>query len=123
MPSVPSVPDALQRALLWVAAGLGIVAVVVVGAWILDEKVIHDGLVSRNVTLAGAAVGGFGPADLEARLAAMAADVADDTLTIDLPQRVIQAANAEVGVALDVTGVRNQVMAAGRSGALVDQFR
>ena len=75
-------------------SGLGIAAVLLVGAWVLDQKVIHDGMVMRNVTLDGDAVGGFGPADLDARLAAIADDVADDVLTVDLPERVITATNA-----------------------------
>ena len=123
MSKPPALPAPWKRALLWTVSGLGIAAVLLVGAWVLDEKVIHDGMVLRNVTLAGDPVGGFGPGDLERRLAVLADDVADDTLTIDLPERVITATNAGAGVSLDVAATGGQVMEAGREGNLVDQFR
>ena len=123
MPRIPSIPDAVKRALLWAVSVVGILVVLVIGAWILDSRVVHEGMVLRNVALLGDPVGGLGPADLDARLTAMADDVADDTLTIDLPDQVIVTTNATVGVGLDVDTTGAGIMAAGRSGGLVDQFR
>ena len=98
MAKIPGLPTAWKRALWWTVAGISIAGVLVVGAWVVDQKVIHEGMVMRNITLDGEAVGGLGPADLDARLAAIAEDVADDDLTVDLPERVITATNATAGV-------------------------
>jgi vancomycin resistance protein YoaR len=122
MSKIPGLPTAWKRALWWTVAGIGIAGVLVVGAWVLDQRVIHDGMVMRNVTLDGEAVGGLDPADLDARLAAIAADVSDDLLTVDLPERVITAANATAGVGVDVEATRSALMEQGRSGNLVEQF-
>ncbi len=122
MAKIPGLPTAWKRALWWTVAGISIAGVLVVGAWVLDQKVIHEGMVMRNVTLDGEAVGGLGPADLDARLAAIAEDVADDVLTVDLPERVITATNATAGVTADVTATRAALMEQGRSGNLVEQF-
>jgi vancomycin resistance protein YoaR len=122
MAMIPGLPTAWKRALWWTVAGISIAGVLVVGAWVVDQKVIHEGMVMRNVTLDGEAVGGLGPADLDARLAAIAEDVADDVLTVDLPERVITATNATAGVTADVTATRSALMEQGRSGNLVEQF-
>ena len=63
MSKIPGLPTAWKRALWWTVAGIGIAGVLVVGAWVLDQKVIHEGMVMRNVTLDGEAVGGLGPDD------------------------------------------------------------
>jgi vancomycin resistance protein YoaR len=122
MSKIPGLPTAWKRALWWAVAGIGIAGVLVVGAWVLDQKVIHEGMVMRNVTLDGEPVGGLGPADLDDRLATIADDVADDVLTVDLPERVITATNDTAGVAADVAATRAALMEQGRTGNLIEQF-
>lgn len=107
---------------MWTVAGIAAVCLLLVGAWAIDQKVLNDDGVMRNVLLDGDPVGQFSAADLDARLEAIAGDVANDVLTVDLPERVITATNATAGVGLDTEATRAAVMEQGRSGNLVDQF-
>lgn len=94
----------------------------VVGAWLVDDAIVHDGQVVRNVEIEGRAIGGLGPADLDERLEALGGDVAAATFTLAAPDRSLTAPNAAVGLMLDTEPIGAAAMATGRTGILLDDF-
>ena len=98
-------------------------AVLVVLAWVIDDKVAHAETVARNVVLDGEAIGGLGGAALSAAVAELATDVADDILTVDTPDIIIEARNDAAGVAVDTVLTRRAALEAGRGGGPLVELR
>jgi len=112
----------ILRFTLWVLASAAGVVVAVVGAWLVDDAIVHDGQVLRNVEIAGRPIGGLDGDDLSSVLADLGDTVAATDFTLATSDRRLVATNATVGLSLDRTPVAAAAMAAGRSGGVLDDL-
>jgi vancomycin resistance protein YoaR len=92
-----------------------------VAAWGVD-KMMHADLVTRNVTLAGRAVGGLSPDELDPIIEQLAAEHADDRVVVRADGLEITATNTEAGISLDGEAVKAAVLDAGRQENPVSAF-
>ena len=106
----------LRRRLLLAGIPLAVLALLVT-AWILDARA-HDGEALRNVEVAGHRVGGLGGDALTTAVEEVAGRYAEATVMIVTPDGELEAAAADLGLALDVEGTVERALAAGRRDAL-----
>ncbi len=118
-------PVAMPR---WLLRVLVIVPLVLLGlvlsavaAWAID-KMVHNDQVNRNVALAGIPVGGLDAAELDAVLEELAAQSADDTVSVRADGLEITVTHAEAGISIDKEAVRNAVLDTGRQQNPVEAF-
>lgn len=99
---------------LGVAVALGTVVLV---AWGIDLRA-HDGQVVRNVTLAGAPVGGFDRDRLQEVVASTARRYDGAEVTIREGSRSFSTTTDALGVSLDPNATIDAALAAGRTGSI-----
>lgn len=104
---------------LVVVAGL---LAAVVAAWLIDDAIVHDGQVVRNVEIAGRPIGGLGEGDLAAALDDLGGRVGETDFTLAAPDRSLVEPNDAVGVSLAAQPIAADALAMGRSGVLLDDF-
>ena len=115
----------LRRILKWIGGLVGLVvlaALAIAATWYVDERLIHDKAVPRNVVVGGFAVGGLDNGDFETALGVLAADVAGAPLQVVVAPRTFQTTNAQAGIGLDTESMFAQAVALDRDGDVRDQF-
>ena len=100
-----------RRPWRWVIGTLVGLVVVWLAAWGIDTATAGDDS-ARNLEVAGVAVGGLGPADLEARVTSIAADLNGTPVELVTPAGTASSDAAGVGLALDVPATVAAVQAA-----------
>lgn len=101
-------------------AAVGLLAAVpfaVSVAWAVDDRA-HGGEVARNVTLAGTDIGGMGPRELSAVVAALAARYPRTRIQVRARPGGFTATAAELGVSVDTAATVQAALATGRDGPL-----
>ncbi|MFP5320231.1 MAG: VanW family protein [Acidimicrobiia bacterium] len=104
--------------MVWAAALLPFVAVlVVVAAWAIDTGA-SEGQVLRNVTVAGRAVGGMDANDLVEQLEAIGDDLADRPVEITTPDATYETTAGALGLGIDQRATADAALDEGRSDPL-----
>jgi vancomycin resistance protein YoaR len=111
------------RRIGWVVATVAALVAAVLAAWQIDLRVAQADTVSRNVTVAGVAVGGLGPEDLARRLAVVSEDVARSDAMLRTSTRLFSTTGADIGVALDVPAVTEAAMTSRPGADSIDGLR
>ncbi len=102
---------------------VAILGVAAIGAaFLIDERLVHDDAVPRNVTLAGFDIGGMRQSELAALLDVIAHDVATSPVEVAVPPRTFSTTNRAAGIALDSQAMAETALNLGRGGDLVEQF-
>ena len=97
-----------------------LIALLLLG-WGIDSS-LNSGNVARNVTIAGADVGGLDRDELGATLNDIAAGYADTAVTIRTDDGVVQTTAGVVGLELDPEATADQVMGVGRGNVFGRPF-
>ncbi len=111
----------VRRSLRWlglIGGALGVVLVLIVAVWSLDEHA-REGRVARDVVLAGHRVGGFDDLALTAELAKIAAELERARLRVVAPGGGFSVTGAEVRLGVDSEKTARAVMRVGRDGSPV----
>jgi vancomycin resistance protein YoaR len=105
-----------RRVLLFVPAGLVVLAVVgVLGAWVVAGRT-GEGEVADQVVLAGSDVGGMSRDDVTQLVRAKAAGVAASSVVVHTPQGDVSIPAADIGLQVDVEKTVDAALDEGRGG-------
>ncbi|MEX0767123.1 MAG: VanW family protein [Microthrixaceae bacterium] len=103
----------VQKILLLVVATPLVLIALVAAAWGLDHNLTGD-KVARNVSVAGAEVGGFTPTELDAELQTLAQQVPDTEVKIQSGSHTMTTTAGDLGLSMDVDSTATEINNIGR---------
>jgi vancomycin resistance protein YoaR len=107
----------VQKVAVVAAGTLAAIPLLATVGWAIDAR-LHDGEVSRNVTLAGRRVGGLGSQELAAAVDDLTRRWGSTPVEVHASPTALRATAAELGVAVDPAATTAAALRTGRSGSL-----
>jgi vancomycin resistance protein YoaR len=115
--ATPLLRSVRQRAGVLTFAALGLLGCGLVAAWALTAGASRDE-VARNVRLAGHDIGGMSPAELDAVVAAVAAELQEGEVRVEAPQGGFTTDTSSLGVSIVPADTARSALLVGRRGAV-----
>lgn len=121
MPDRTTPEDAARRP-RWVRYALPLLPIVLMCLAFATERMLRADQVLRNVVVLDVALGGASPDGARGAIAALEVELSAAPLTIRLRDDAYELVPTDVGFSLDVEGMLNAALAAGRDGGVLSQL-